>query len=41
MKKNLRNIATVVVANENVKVDEAGEIRKNVLNLMENQAVAE
>ena len=41
MKKNLRNIVTRVVANENINVDQAGEIKKNILNLMENEAVAE
>ena len=39
--KNLRNIATGVVANENFKVNQAGEIGKNVLKLKENQTLAE
>ena len=39
--KNLRNIATGVVANENFKVNQAGETGKNVLKLTENQTVAE
>ena len=39
--KNLRNITTVVVANENFNIDKAGEIGKNVLKLMENQTVAQ
>ena len=39
--KNLRNIATVDVANENFNVDQADEIGKNVLKLMENQTVAQ
>ena len=31
MKKSLKNIVTGVVENEDVKADQAGEIRKNVL----------
>ena len=39
--KNLRNIATGVLANENFKVNQAGETGKNVLKLTENQTAAE
>ena len=39
--KNLGNIVTVVVANEDFNVDQAGEIGKNVLKLMGNQTVAQ
>ena len=39
--KHIRNIVTGVVTNEKVNVDQAGEIGKNLLKLMENQTVTE